>query len=180
MNLLGKIACYYIPSLIKRKNLIQLIRLSANAFQSEPPDTKGKSYDQCLKEFAYFTQKKAGEAIVSKDNIQQIKKRLYRNAFLMGHNIRKLLAVGNQNEVMTISRRLYSFLHIDFIGNSSGQIIIKKCFFSTYYSKEVCQLISALDEGIIAGLSGGGKLSFNQRITEGQSCCLGQLIMPEV
>jgi hypothetical protein len=32
----------------------------------------------------------------------------------------------------------------------------------------------------VAGLSAGGKLSFNQRITEGKSCCQGQLIMPEV
>jgi hypothetical protein len=81
---------------------------------------------------------------------------------------------------MAISRRLYGLLHIDFQGDFSGNITIKKCYFSSYYSKEICQLISALDEGIAAGLSGGGKLSFFQRITEGQPCCQGRLIMPEV
>jgi hypothetical protein len=180
MNLLGKITCYYLPTAIKKRNLNQLIRLTARAFQSEPPDTNGKSYQECLQKFAYFTQKKASEIIVRKDNMPKVKKRLYRNAFLMGYNIRKLLGIHTQSEVMAISRRLYGFLNIDFQGDSSGQITIKKCFFSSYYSKEICQLISALDEGIVAGLSAGGKLSFNQRITEGKPCCQGQLIMPEV
>jgi len=180
MNLLGKFACYYIPTAIKKRNLSQLIRLSARAFYSEAPETRGKSYQQCLQEFAFFTQKKATEIIVQKENIPKVKKRLYRNAFLMGYNIRKLLRIHTQREVIAISRRLYSFLNIDYQGDSSGRIIIKKCFFSSYYSEEICQLISALDEGIAAGLSAGGKLSFNQRITEGKPCCQGQLIMPEI
>jgi len=180
MNLLGKIACYYIPTAIKKRNLQQLIRITASAFQSKPPDTSGKSYQQSLEEFALFTQKKAAEIIVSQENISKVKKRLYRNAFLMGYNIRKLLGILTKGEVMIISRKLYGFLQIDFQGDASGQIIIKKCFFSIYYTKDICQLISSLDEGILAGLSAGGKLSFNQRITEGTPCCQGQLIMPEV
>ena len=180
MNLLGKFSRYYIPTSLKKRNLHQLIRITASAFQSDPPDTRGKSYLQCLEEFALFTQKKAAEIIASQANIPRVKKRLYRNAFLMGYNIRKILGILTQNEAMAISRRLYGFLQIDFQGDASGRIIIKKCFFSTYYTREICQLISSLDEGILAGLSAGGKLSFNQRITEDKPCCQGQLVMPEV
>ncbi|OGB60032.1 MAG: hypothetical protein A2Y94_14135, partial [Caldithrix sp. RBG_13_44_9] len=122
MNLLGKIACYYIPTAIKRKNLSHLIRLSARAFECEPPDIRGKSYQQCLQEFAFFTQKAATEVIARKGNVQKVKKRLYRHAFMMGYNLRKLFKVRTPDEVMLISKRLYDILKIDFQGDSSGNI----------------------------------------------------------
>lgn len=180
MNLLGKMTSLYVPSMIKKKNLDQLFRLSARAFQCEAPDIRGKSYQQTLQEFAFFTQKTATEVIARKGDVQKVKKRLYRHAFMMGYNLRKLFKVRTPDEAMLISKRLYDILKIDFQGDSSGNITIKQCYFGSYYSKEICQLISALDEGIAAGLSGGGKLSFTQRITEGSSCCQGRLIMPEV
>jgi len=58
-------------------------------------------------------------------------------------------------------------------------VIIKYCGFSRFYTGRVCRLISALDGGTFAGLSGGGKLEFSQRITEGHDCCRGRLLFPE-
>jgi predicted nucleic-acid-binding Zn-ribbon protein len=180
MNLLGELTRFYVPTVIKKKNLSQLFQLSARAFHCEPPDIKGKSYRQMLQEFAFFTQNAAREVITGKGDIQKVKKRLYRNAFLLGNHLRKLFKIHNPDEVMLISKKLYDILKIDFQGDPFGNITIKRCYFSTYYSQEICQLISALDEGIAAGLSGGGKLAFQQRITEGRLCCLGKLTMPEI
>jgi hypothetical protein len=80
---------------------------------------------------------------------------------------------------MEMSSILYQILGIDFEGDTSGEVTIKKCFFSDYYSQQVCQIISSLDEGVAAGLSGGGNLSFSGRITEGKDCCRARLAMPE-
>jgi hypothetical protein len=35
----------------------------------------------------------------------------------------------------------------------------------------VCALVSALDRGLLAGLTCGGELEFRQRITEGADSC---------
>jgi len=78
---------------------------------------------------------------------------------------------------MQMSAVIYKMLKIEFHGDSHGDIVIKRCFFSTYYSSNVCHLISALDEGLLAGLSGGGQFSFSQRITEGYSVCRAYLEM---
>ena len=52
-----------------------------------------------------------------------------------------------------------------------GEITISRCYFSSFYSPEVCRVMSAMDRGLLAGLAGGGELVFIQRITEGQPCC---------
>ncbi len=76
---------------------------------------------------------------------------------------------------MALGRSLYDILDIDFdgsdSGSGSGEITISRCYFSSFYSPEVCQVMSAMDRGLLAGLAGGGELVFIERITEGQPCC---------
>ena len=79
---------------------------------------------------------------------------------------------------MQMGELIYKVLKIEFQGEPRGNIVIKRCFFSAYYSRSVCQLISSLDEGLLTGLSGGGKLIFSQRITEGHECCRAYLDAP--
>ena len=62
------------------------------------------------------------------------------------------------NDVMSASRLLYRILGIDFHGTEQGTIMISKCFFSRTYSSSTCHVISSLDAGMIAGLSGGGAM----------------------
>ena len=77
---------------------------------------------------------------------------------------------------MIMGKILYEMLGIEFLDTGQGTITIPKCFFSQYYTDQICQLISALDEGVLAGLSGGGRLDFSQRLTEGNDCCKAQFI----
>jgi hypothetical protein len=83
----------------------------------------------------------------------------------------RLLGIHSVDDVMALGRLLYSLLDIEFQGSSSGEIMISRCYFSGYYSPEVCRVMSAMDHGLLAGLAGGGKLVFSQRITEGHACC---------
>ncbi len=80
---------------------------------------------------------------------------------------------------MVMGRILYRALKIDFRGISSGEIEISRCYFSQFYSPQICELISSLDEGILAGLAGDGRLTFSQRITEGRDCCKALFVSAE-
>ena len=171
MNLLLKIARIYIPPFYKKKKLIELFELTARAFQSDISNIKGLSVDDCLHEYALFTKTQAEKAIKQNHSVQEIKQRLYRNAYQLGKELRKNFRITTMDEVMLMSRLLYHIIGIEFQGDSTGKVMITRCFFSQYYTSQVCQVISSLDEGVAAGLSGGGKLTFVQRMTEGYDCC---------
>ena len=66
---------------------------------------------------------------------------------------------------------MYDAIGVDFRGDAAGVVTVSRCYFSDVYTPEVCRLVSALDEGLLAGLAGGGRLTFSQRLTEGAVCC---------
>jgi hypothetical protein len=179
MNLLLNIARIYLPAFIKKKKVQELFELTAEAFQCSPPDTKYLSYHNCLKAYAQFSKTKAEEVIKLHNNMDAVKKRLYQNAYRLGEKLRNDFRVKTQADVIHLSKILYRILSIEFTGNSSGEVIIRRCFFSQFYTPEVCRIISALDEGVAAGLSAGGRLVFKERITEGKNCCRATFYIKE-
>jgi hypothetical protein len=78
---------------------------------------------------------------------------------------------------MAISRVLYRMLDIDFRGDARGDVVISRCYFSSFYSGQVCGVMSAMDWGLLAGLANGGELAFSSRITEGESFCRAHLTL---
>ena len=66
------------------------------------------------------------------------------------------------------------FLQVGATLDAQGELRIRSCYFSSFYSSGVCRLISALDAGVAAGLSSGGRLVFSRRLTEGHDCCLAR------
>ena len=179
MNLRLLILKIYIPTFIKKKKLGELSQLTAHAFRCEAPKLKGHSYTEQLKTYAMFTKCKAEKCLQEEKELVEVKTKLFQNAYELGRKIRRKLCLRSPGEIMEMSRILYQILGIDFEGETCGDVTIKSCFFSDYYSPHVCQLISSLDEGVAAGLSGGGRLSFYQRITEDKDCCKARFVMPE-
>ncbi len=169
----------YLPTFIKKKKLEELFALVTDSLGKEMPALKGLSYKEGLKAFAMYTSNEAEKQIQEGHDMEVIKKKLFENARRLGQKIRKDFRIRGAKDVMEMSRILYRILEIDFRGELSGEVTIKKCFFSEYYTPQVCRFISSLDEGMAAGLSGGGKLIFYQRITEDKDCCEAGLIMPE-
>ncbi|MCU0643908.1 MAG: L-2-amino-thiazoline-4-carboxylic acid hydrolase [bacterium] len=180
MNLLAIIAQFYLPTFIKKKRLQELFELTANGFQSDMPGIKGISYNECLNMYAKFSKAKAEEVIELPSKAEEVKKRLYQNAYQMGEKLRRDFRVKTQSDVIRLSKILYKILKIEFTRKASGKIIIKCCFFSKFYSPEICGIISSLDEGVAAGLSAGGRLVFEKRITEGNDCCQATFCMKDV
>ncbi len=177
MNLLLHLAQLYLPSFIRKKKLKELFELTAEAFQSEPPSIRGLKFEESLIRYARFSAEKAEEALKQPEGIIPLKARLYQNAFRMGETLRKSLGIRTRSDVILASGILYRILKIECTVDLSGEVTIKRCFFSRYYTPQVCEILSSLDEGVLAGLSGGGKLIFRDRITEGKPCCRATLAM---
>jgi len=171
MNVFLNLIKIHIPSYVKKKKLEELFCLAADAFQCKVPETKDRSYRELLERFAAFTRDEVQKAMKSGDSCAALKSRLYKNALSMGEKLRRRHGIKTLSDAMTMSHILYRILGIEFQGNRRGEVVIRRCFFSDIYSSRICEVISALDEGVAAGLSGGGKLSFTQRITEGKDCC---------
>ena len=171
--MLLKIMQFYVPEFIKKKKLHELFCLTADSFQSRLPKLHGLSFAECLSRYALFTRQQAESYLYKELPLEEVKHRLYQNSYIFGQKLRKSLHIVTLKEAFVALQVIYKLIGIDFQYDSQGEFIIKQCFFCKYYSGEVCKLISSLDEGLAAGLSGGGKLCFNQRITEGASCCKG-------
>ena len=166
-----------LPPTVKRQALVQLFRSTAAAFQCDMVRLWGLSREQCLLEYARFTAERTEEALRSGGDLSELQNRLYRNAYRLGRTPGWLLGVRSVDDVMALGRILYDILDIEFYGSGSGEITIRRCYFSSFYSPEVCQVMAAMDRGLLAGLAGAGDLVFNQRITEGQPCCRGHFTL---
>jgi hypothetical protein len=179
MNFLFHFSKMYLPEYVKKRELMNLFHITALAFERTIPPTIGLSFDECLVAFAHFAKSEVDLVMSRGEDLQTIQELLYQSAYEFGNKFRKQFRVSTARDVMEASRFLYKILGIDFKGTEKGTITISKCFFSQHYSPFTCRVISSLDAGMIAGLSGGGGLSFSERITEGSTFCNAQFIFKE-
>lgn len=175
MSLLVIALQIYTPNWVKRRALAELFKCAAAAFEAEAPPLAGLDHKDCLAEYARFTQTLADQRLRAGSEIDALGQRLYRNAAKLGRQQKKLLRLSTVHEVMAAGRVLYRMIDIDFRGDAQGEVVINRCYFSRFYSSEVCKLMSAMDRGLLAGLSNGADLTFTSRITEGRSCCRAHL-----
>jgi hypothetical protein len=166
----------HLPASLKKKVLADLFSLTAQAFGVVPPPIRGLSYLEALEAYAMFTQREAERVLKKENNSEVIKRRLYDNARVLGKRLREKLRLRSAEDVLRTSKLLYEILGISFEGRSDGQVTIARCYFSRFYTDRICGLISALDAGVAAGLSGGGKLDFYQKLTEGRDSCKARIV----
>ena len=171
MNLFVLALKVHVPKGVKLKKLCSLFETTADAFGTSVPDLDHLSFDECLEKYALFTQEQVEARLRSGADMGEVRNALYLHAYGLGSELREQLHLKSRADVLSVGRSLYRTIGIDFDGSGSGSVTIQSCFFSQFYTESVCHVMSSLDEGIAAGLSGGGKLSFLQRITEGKSCC---------
>lgn len=153
----------------KRLQLQLLMNLAAKATGQKSRCISVMSSDKALDTFAHFT---AG--CLPKATGQQ--KQLYTEAYKLGSLLRKILRISTDEQLTRTVILLYRNIGIDMQGDLPGEVCVSHCFFSRYYSPEVCSIASMMDAGVICGLANGGKLEFTQRITEGCKNCKAKLI----
>ena len=167
------------PRLLMKKSLNDLFALTAHAFGREAPDLRGIPWAECLRQYAVFTKAEVEKALADRPDIGPLKERLAKSAAALGRSLRARLGIRTAREALDGLALLYGALEIDFHADAAGRITIPRCFFTRHYTPEVCRVISALDEGLADGFTGGGRLRFVRRITEGSACCTAVLELNE-
>ena len=171
MSVLLAVARFFLPPSVKRKRLTQLFTLTADAFGADAPCMEDASFDEFLDRYARFTCAEATKAGARPEQRERVKERLYKNAYLLGSELRGAYRIRTLRDALRMGRIIYKALNIEFRANGERGIVMKRCFFSDYYSANECELISSLDEGMMAGLTAGMRLRFVKRITDGDKCC---------
>lgn len=178
MSLLVSVLGLHTPEFVKKRVLMQLFQATAAGFELQVPPLGTLDSKECLAQYARFVQVHAGQQLRDRNEVSSLTQRLYRNAMEMARLPNKWLHLRTLQDVMATARVLYRILKIDLQGDEQGEVVIQRCYFSAYYSAEVCRLMSAMDRGLFAGLSNGGELTFSSRITEGQPYCLAHFSSP--
>ena len=172
------VARIHVPQSVRKRRLDRLLQETAAAFGTPAPATARLDAGECLELFARFTREHA-EAVLRRGDTSDTHVRLFENARRMGTQLRSEFKVGSLRDMMRLASLVYKLIGIDFRGEPDGNITIGRCYFSSCYSGDVCRLISSLDAGLLAGLVGGGRLVFSERITEGGCCCRAHLDVEE-
>ena len=164
------------PERLKLEMLDELVRLTADALGCEPPVWSEQPFAVRLEAYARLTAHEAERLLDEEDEaaLQVVRARLWLNAAEFGDALRRRLRVRRAVDVLRALTLLYGHIGIDLRADRPNAVEVRRCFFSRFYSEPVCELVSALDEGVAAGLSGGGELQFIERKTGGSACCLAR------
>ncbi len=179
MSLLLKLLPHNLPSFVREEILSELFAATAASFHSPAPALDQLSYDEYLRAYALFTREQAEKALQSGQDLRGLKTRMYRSAYPLGARLREQFGINKMEDVMEIGQILYRAIGVEIQGDTQGDVTVSRCYFSQFYSGPVCDLISALDDGVFSGLTGGGRLAFSQRLTEGGECCRARITIKE-
>ncbi len=158
-----------------RLELRILTRQTAKAFGTDAPKTAGYSAQERVKRYAQMTAEEAERALRRGQDLTLLHRELFSMAERIGSRVRRWTRPQDERDCVAILEMLYRHLGITIREEKSGVFLVSECFFSAYYTPEVCAVISAIDQGIFAGVFGGGTLEFRERITEGKEACRATL-----
>jgi hypothetical protein len=175
MIFLLRILAALAPGALKRRELLRLFRITASAFECTVPAIAGHSFGECLSEYARFTRSEALKLSSAGGDTVGTCERLFQGGRELGERIRRIFMIGTIEDATSAMIILYNTIRIH--ARSKGcAMTVSSCYFSSVYSPETCGVLSALDDGIFTGLSGGGRLRFSRRITDGSACCRADII----
>jgi hypothetical protein len=175
MNLLIKLLPHNLPAFIRKEILAELFEATAEAFGNPAPPLDHLPYEERLRTYATFTREQAEKALQSGQDIAALKTKLYQSAYPLGAKLRKWFASDSMEEVAALGQILYRAIGVEIRGDNQGNVTVDSCYFSQFYFPPICDLISALDDGLFSGLSAGGRLVFSERLTEGKQQCRARL-----
>ena len=156
------------PSLFRRIQLQVLTYVTAAAFQVKVPRLWQKKPEKALAEYAAFTKS-------CMEDRRAESARMYQLAYDAGSMLRRITGFSEKTDLERLVFLLYRSIGITMDGELPGKVTVSACYFSRLYTPEQCGMISAMDSGIVAGICGGGQLTFTERLTEGCACCTAYL-----
>lgn len=160
--------------LLHRLELQALAAVTAAGFGCMPPVLLFSAPPAALRRYAVFTVRAAERAKrCGKLNEQKIYHCSYRAGSLIGRLARRYGGLRTELHHQQFVQMLYRTIGIHLEGNLPGAFSVKRCYFSRYYSPDVCRILSNMDNGLVCGIFEKGNLYFTQRITEGNTICSG-------
>jgi len=120
------------------------------------------------------------EALGRERAVEAGREALYPVGVRLGEEARRALGVGDGlGDLERAARILYRALGIDFTleRREGGAMLMRvhRCALACRYSEEACEVLSAADEGVVAGLSPGHRMRFERRMTGGPAECLARI-----
>jgi hypothetical protein len=161
------------PPWLKRRLLDDLARITAEAFGGSRPQWRSRGFEDRLQQYATFSAAAAGGLLAGGDQAAgaAARARLCTAAIDLGASLRRRLGVRSFEDALRALSLLYRHIGIDLRPAGPADVEVTRCSFAGVYDERVCELMSALDEGVAAGLSAGRQLRFTQRLSGGASCC---------
>lgn len=158
-------------SLFRRIELQVLMQLTAGALRQPSRRLWTLSHADALRTYAEYTSHHLRNG-ADDPLLQRMNSRAYR----LGSLLRRLFFIRSEATAQRVVKALYLNIGIRMSFADNGQLCFHRCYFSRHYTPAVCLAASALDDGIIRGITGrpAGCLRFSQRLTEGCQCCLAQ------
>lgn len=168
----------YVPYRLRRAKLHALLSAAATGFNKPAPNLKGLNFRQAWQTFATFTRTTATELFASKRDPAPVLAGLTQATCELGRVLRHELHITNPNDALIALEVLYAALGVKWHNTEEGTVTVRRCQFSRLYTPQICQLMSAMDQGLVDGITNGGKLTWSERITEGLPCCRGRIELP--
>jgi hypothetical protein len=101
----------------------------------------------------------------------------------LGKRLRsELRLTDSEDDLFAAARLLYRILGIEFEVERNGEkgtMLVRRCALSEHYTQRTCEVISAMDEGVVMGLNPGAKMTFVRRNSTDPCACEAVLIMGE-
>jgi hypothetical protein len=169
------------PAVLRPFVMRRLLRRTAAAFGAHlPPLRRRVSGDDLLRTYATFSDARAELLLAGHGDLHAVRSDLWSTADDIGRGLRRGLGIRTVADAMVAARAVYRALDIDLRGSPTGDVVVARCSFARVYGPQVCAVMSSVDAGLFAGLTGGRTLTFTRRITEGAPACLASLRPTEV
>lgn len=183
MNLRLALLRLHLPARLRAAGLRDLAAAVATSAGTHPPDFAACRPGEALGRFVEFmgesARVRAGTIGMTGDCAGDADARLERAALDVGRRLRDRLGVATRAESLVALALLYRAIGIDWRTSPEGAVTVCRCAFASRFDPEACRFASALDRGVVAGLTGGGRLRFDERITEGRPACRARIDFPE-
>jgi hypothetical protein len=165
------------PPRLRARLLDELALITARAFGAPPPRWTGPSFETRLSAYAEMTAAQAG-ALLDRDDpaaAGAAAAALRGGALQLGGKAKRLLGLNGDREALEALCAFYHHIGIEARRVGPTELEVSRCLFAHEFDETTCELIAALDEGFAAGLGGGGRLVFSERITAGCPRCRARL-----
>jgi hypothetical protein len=161
----------HLPALVRRAILRELIAAIARAFERPCPPISDLSAEELLACAIDVSNRWSEDTLGAAADRSQAERRLFSEAFALGRRANRRLRIETEEEGLAAAGVLYEAIGIEFRPGRAGAIVVPRCAFARVYEQGVCELMSAVDSGLIAGLTGAAGLRFTERLTEGAPAC---------